>query len=349
MSMRLDAFDYHLPRRLIAQAPLPDRDASRLMVVDRETGRFEHRTFRELPRCLDPGDVLVVNRSRVIPARLRMRRRTGARVELFVTRVIEAREFVALANPIKRTRPGDVLMAEDGAFSCYIIDRHNDREVLVAVAPPHTVDGVLETHGHVPLPPYIDRADEPYDRERYQTVFADEKGSVAAPTAGLHFTDALLDELREKGIEVWSVVLHVSLGTFLPLQSDTVEDNKLCEEHFLIEGVTLESIRRAKDAGRGVVAVGTTAARVLETAWNRGFFEEIDPRKDRAGETDLFIYPGYEFRCVDRLVTNFHLPKSSLLLLVCSFLGTDNTLACYREAVGEKYRFYSYGDAMLIR
>ncbi len=347
--MRLDAFDYHLPESLIAQTPLADRSASRLMVIDRATGRFEHRTFRELPLCLDPGDILVVNRSRVILARLFMRRRTGGRVELFVTRVIEEREFLALAKPIKRTKLGDVLVAEDGAFACSIVARENDREVRVKVEPPHTVDGVLESHGHVPLPPYINRPDEASDRTRYQTVFARENGSVAAPTAGLHFTDALLDELRVKGIDFCSVVLHVNLGTFVPLKRGTVEENKLHGEPFLIEGVTLASIRRAKEAGRRVVAVGTTVTRVLETAWDRGFFEDIDPRRDRAGETDLFIYPGYEFRCVDRLVTNFHLPRSSLLLLVCAFLGTERTLACYKSAIDEEYRFYSYGDAMLIR
>ena len=351
--MHLDAFDYHLPKALIAQAPLDDRTASRLMVIDRASGAFEHATFRDLASYLTPGDVLVVNRSRVIPARLFVRRSSGGRIELLVTRVLDERTFTALANPMRRIRIGETLSSEGGAFACRALAREGEREVRVELTVPHTVHEVLDAHGHVPLPPYIGRVDEPRDRERYQTVFADEKGSVAAPTAGLHFTEDLLSRVRSRGVDVCSVVLHVGLGTFLPLDHEEIEKNKLHAESFSIDRGTLKTIAAAKAEGRGVVAVGTTVARVLETACSRGLLDDADPdagaTADVAGETDLFIYPGYEFTCVDKLITNFHLPRSSLLLLVCAFLGTEKTLACYEAAVRERYRFYSYGDAMLIR
>jgi S-adenosylmethionine:tRNA ribosyltransferase-isomerase len=349
--MRLDAFDYHLPKSLLAQVPLEDRAASRLMLVDRETGAFEHATFRDLPSHLTSDDLLVVNRSRVIPARLFVRRPSGGRIELLVTRVVDEKRFLALANPMRRTKAGEPLAGEGGAFTCRVEARENEREVRVEITSHRNVHAVLEAYGHVPLPPYIERADKASDRERYQTVFASlsEKGSVAAPTAGLHFTESLLSALGAKGVDVRSVVLHVGPGTFLPLEEDVVEENKLPGERFSIDGETLAAVARARSSRRNVVAVGTTVARVLETASARGWLANIDPALQRGGDTDLFIYPEYEFRCVDRLITNFHLPKSSLLLLVCAFLGTEKTLACYEEAVRERYRFYSYGDAMLIR
>jgi S-adenosylmethionine:tRNA ribosyltransferase-isomerase len=349
MAMRLDAFDYHLPKALIAQEPLEDRSSSRLMVVDRATSAFEHAFFRDLPSFVTPGDLLVVNRSRVMRARLFVRRATGARVELFVTRVLDDRRFIALANPMRRTRPGEVLRGENGAFECRILAREGEREVVAEIASPQSIHDVMERYGHVPLPPYIARPDSDSDRDRYQTVFAREVGSVAAPTAGLHFTESLLSSVRSRGIGVESVVLHVGLGTFLPLEDDTVENNTLHSESFSITGATLDAIACCRASGGRVVAVGTTATRVLETIHHAGVFGGDSPRKDFVGETDIFIYPGYEFGCVDCLVTNFHLPMSSLLLLVCAFLGTENTLACYEAAVREKYRFYSYGDAMLIR
>jgi S-adenosylmethionine:tRNA ribosyltransferase-isomerase len=347
--MRLDAFDYHLPKALIAQTPLEDRSSSRLMVVDRATGAFEHAHFRDLPSYLAPGDLVVLNRSRVMRARLFVRRATGARVELFVTRVLDDKRFAALANPMRRTRPGEVLRGEDGAFECRILAREGEREVVAEIASAQTVHDVMESYGHVPLPPYIARPDSDSDRDRYQTVFAREKGSVAAPTAGLHFTHSLLEATRSRGIGVESVVLHVGLGTFLPLDHPEVENNKLHSESFSVNGTTLDAIARAKSSRRGVVAVGTTVTRVLETVARRGVFDRDAPRPDLAGETEVFIYPGYEFGCVGKLITNFHLPMSSLLLLVCAFLGREKTLACYQAAVSEKYRFYSYGDAMLIR
>jgi S-adenosylmethionine:tRNA ribosyltransferase-isomerase len=372
MAMRLDAFDYHLPKSLIAQTPLEDRASSRLMVVNRATGRFEHATFRDLPSFLTPGDLLVVNRSRVVPARLFVRRSSGGRVELLVTRVLDDQHFVALANPMRRTRAGEMLSGENGAYSCSVVARESDREVLVEITSSQNVYDVLDTYGHVPLPPYILRPDAENDRDRYQTVFAEEKGSVAAPTAGLHFTEDLLSRVRSRGIDVCSVVLHVGLGTFLPLDDEVVENNKLHTESFSVSGATLDAVARTRASGRRVAAVGTTATRVLETVSRRGLLDGANagvvdapeprrnggrsraegpgaPREDIAGETDIFIYPGCEFGCVDKLITNFHLPQSSLLLLVCAFLGTEKTLACYEAAVRDKYRFYSYGDAMFIR
>jgi S-adenosylmethionine:tRNA ribosyltransferase-isomerase len=329
------------------------------MVVDRASGAFEHAAFRDLASYLAPGDVVVVNRSRVIPARLFVYRSSGGRIELLVTRVLDEKIFTALANPMRRIRIGETLSGEGGAFACRALAREGEREVRVEVTSPHAVHEVLDAHGHVPLPPYIGRADEPRDRERYQTVFADEKGSVAAPTAGLHFTEDLLTRVRSRGVDVCSLVLHVGLGTFLPLDLDEVEKNRLHAETFSIGGGALRTIAAAKADARSVVAVGTTATRVLETLSRGGHLESADSGPQAAdsgivgktisGETDLFIYPGYEFRCVDKLITNFHLPKSSLLLLVCAFLGREKTLACYEAAVREKYRFYSYGDAMLIR
>ncbi|UCG51120.1 MAG: tRNA preQ1(34) S-adenosylmethionine ribosyltransferase-isomerase QueA [Candidatus Latescibacterota bacterium] len=347
--MRLEAIDYHLPKRLIAQKPLGERNASRLMLVDRDTAHLEHTTFKRLPEFMTRGDVLIVNRSRVIPARLFVRRRSGGRVELLTTKILDKKRFCALANPIRKARVGEVLFGEDGDFTCRVLEREGDREIRVELTTDADVFGVLESCGHVPLPPYIERPDEPADRDRYQTVFAAERGSVAAPTAGLHFTDELLERLEEVGVTVCSLVLHVGLGTFLPLAQDEVEENRLHSEGYSIDGRALRLIADAKSSGRRVVAVGTTVTRVLETVCRNGILDDFDVDREYAGETDLFIYPGFEFRCVDRLITNFHLPRSSLLLLVCAFLGVERTMACYRHAVNANYRFYSYGDAMFIK
>jgi S-adenosylmethionine:tRNA ribosyltransferase-isomerase len=347
--MRLDAFDYELPEPLIAQVPLEDRTASRLMVVDRPGGELQHAFFKDLPEFLDERDVLVVNRSRVVPARLFVQRKTGGRVEILYTRSGEGGAFTALANPIRKLEAGDVLTGGDGAFAFRVLEKMTERELRLEMATPQGILEVLDRYGHTPLPPYIRRPDEPSDRGRYQTVFAEENGSVAAPTAGLHFSDSLVDGLRSAGIRVMSVVLHVGLGTFLPLERDAVEKNVLPGETYSIEGRTARELQEAKEQGKRIVAVGTTVTRVLETAFRRGLFESPDAETTYSGETNLFIYPGVEINFVDRLITNFHLPRSSLLLLVCALLGTDRTLACYREAVARKYRFFSYGDAMLIR
>jgi S-adenosylmethionine:tRNA ribosyltransferase-isomerase len=347
--MRLDAFDYHLPESLIAQQPCDDRSASRLLVVDRPTGGRTHARFRDLVALMDPGNVLVVNRSHVVPARLFVRRASGGRVELLVAKILGEAEFIAIGSPLRKLTAGDTLFGEEGEFSCQIVERRGDREVHVRITSPHRVMQVLESWGHVPLPPYIKRPDQAADRARYQTVFAKEKGSVAAPTAGLHFDDALLRGLEDAGVELRSLALHVGLGTFMPLEDEVVERNVLHSEAYSISGKTLASIHRAKEAGHKVIAVGTTVTRVLETVGRETFYNRYDPSTDYRGETDLFIYPGFEFQVVDQLITNFHLPRSSLLLLVCAFLGREHTMACYREAIDKGYRFYSYGDAMYIR
>ena len=346
--MQLDAFDYHLPEHLIAQEPRVDRSGSRLLVVDRSAPHApDHARFHDIVELVSPGDVIVVNESRVMPARLFAFRETGGQVELLVSEVTSDTEFVAIGSPLKRLKPGDTLQGEGGCFSCEIIERVGGREICVRVTSGGSVMDLLNRHGHMPLPPYITRSDDKTDRERYQTVYARTDGSVAAPTAGLHFDDAVLDALASRGVRVCSVVLHVGLGTFLPLEHDAVEENRLHAERYAVSTATLNAIAQTRRDGGKVIAVGTTTTRVLETLADEIAAGSID--SDRSGATDLFVYPGYDFRVVDGLITNFHLPCSSLLLLVSAFLGREATLQCYREAVEKEYWFYSYGDAMFIR
>jgi S-adenosylmethionine:tRNA ribosyltransferase-isomerase len=363
--MRLEDFDYDLPESLIAQHALPERSASRLMVVNRPGARASsssgaartHVVFRDLPQFLDENDVIVVNRSRVIPARLFVHRATGGKVELLFIRKRNDNEFEAWVRSIARLVPGETLRCRDveggERFEFVFVEQTGDREGVLSLQPRGgealTLEDVFESLGHVPLPPYIRRPDEPGDRERYQTVFAQDNGSVAAPTAGLHFDERLLWELDKRGVLVAPLSLHVGPGTFSPLDDDDVEANRLQSELFEIPLSTVEAIRDARASGRRIVAVGTTVTRALESAWSHGVFDGESPTDGFSGETDLFIYPGYRFKVADRLITNFHLPRSSLLLLVSAFLGREQTLDCYQSAVRKGYRFYSYGDAMLIR
>jgi S-adenosylmethionine:tRNA ribosyltransferase-isomerase len=344
--VRVDEFSYHLPETLIAQEPTGERTASRLMLVTRgSAARPRHEQFSSLPQFLDDGDILVLNRTRVVPARMLLNREDGLAVEVFFVRALNERAFVAWARPLRKLRDADTLRA--GEMSIRFVGRESEREGRFEIeAGSKDVDTLLEAAGHVPLPPYIKRSDEDADRERYQTVFAREKGSVAAPTAGLHFDNELLATIKSRGVDVRELLLHVGPGTFQPLDHDIVEENRLASEAFQIDAATLEAVASAKREGRRVIAVGTTTTRVLETAAQRGWLSP--PFEDRRGETDLFIYPGFEFRAIDGLLTNFHLPRSSLLILVCAFLGTGRTLALYKEAVACQYRYYSYGDAMLI-
>lgn len=356
--MRLEDFDYDLPETLIAQRALADRAASRLMVVDRNDP-FDrarpvraHAVFRDLPDYLDENDILVLNRSRVVPARLLLERETGGVVELLFLGVRGDDRFEAWVRPLARMKEGEVLAGGDARYRFRFLKKTGERSGLIRFEPMDAgsagLENALEEMGHVPLPPYIRRPDEPGDRERYQTVYAREKGSVAAPTAGLHFDEALLDELKRRGVAVVPLVLHVGPGTFSPLDCGEVEANRLQSEMFEIPASTIETLREGREAGKRVVAVGTTVTRALESAGAMGWFDTPPPDHGRAAATNLFVYPGYRFEIVDRLITNFHLPRSSLLLLVCAFLGRERTLACYRTAVETKYRFYSYGDAMLI-
>lgn len=343
--MRLSDFDYDLPPHLIAQVPAGTRDASRLLVLDRAGDPPRHRTFADLPELLTAGDLLVVNRSRVLPARLLGTRAGGGEAEVLLLRPRGGDVWEALVRPARRLRPGtrvDVapgfaVQIEDGAPLAdgrRLVRLHAERGDALAE---------VHRHGHVPLPPYIRRADRPEDRERYQTVYAREPGSVAAPTAGLHFTPALLEALAARGVASAEVVLHVGPGTFRPVQVEDVADHRVPAEPYVVPPEAAAAIARTRAAGGRIVAVGTTTTRVLETAAT-----EAGGVTAGAGETALTITPGFPFRMVDALVTNFHLPRSSLLLLVAAFAGRERVLEAYAEAVQRGYRFYSYGDAMLV-
>lgn len=343
--MKLQDFDYALPEELIAQAPAPDRDRSRMMVVDRGAGSLQDRIFREFPGWLRKGDVLVLNDSKVIPARLFARKTTGAAVEILLLRSREgmsSTRWEAMLRPAKRIKAGTTLHFDGGA-SVRVLERVNDRKWVVEFRADEPFDSFLRRRGQAPLPPYIrrqkDSAQSPEDIERYQTVYARQPGSVAAPTAGLHFTQAVLDEIRGRGIPVATLTLHVGYGTFTPVEVEQIEDHVMDEEYFEIGEETAETIN---SAGR-IVAVGTTSTRVLESvADERGRIHAA------SGATGLYIYPGYRFRRVGALLTNFHLPKSSLFLLTCAFAGRELMFSAYRQAIAERYRFYSYGDCMYI-
>ena len=361
--MLVSDFDYALPPELIAQQALADRAASRLLHLERASGAWQDRGFRELSDLLRPDDLLVLNNTRVFPARL-YGHRSGARaqpvsprnpaakeflkgqVEILLTRQTGEREWQALARPGRKIGVGERLRFGDGGeLEAEVIARGDFGERTLRFAPAEDFFAVVERLGHVPLPPYIARPDAPGDRERYQTVYARERGSVAAPTAGLHFTPEVFESLRARGIETAEVTLHVGLGTFQPVHAERVEDHKMHGEPYSISAPAAEQLNRARAAGRRVVAVGTTTVRTLEHAALGNPEGRIEPG---SREADLFIYPGFAFRVVGALVTNFHLPQSTLLMLVAAFAGREQLLAAYRHAVAERYRFYSYGDCMLI-
>ena len=340
-------FDYPLPPELIAQEPASPRDASRLLNLDRASGRWEDRRFRELPDLLRPGDCLVWNDSRVIPARLLgTLAGDGRAVELLLLRERAEGRWEAMVRPGRRCRPGVRLELAGGAARAVVLGRTGRGTRVLDIDAAGSVLDLLERHGLPPLPPYIERhaAPKPEDWQRYQTVYARDPGSVAAPTAGLHFTPELIERLRARGVEIHAVTLHVGPATFRPLAGHTVEEHRVEAERVTIPGETAEAVSRAKAAGRRVVAVGTTTTRALEWA----AAERSDGRA-ATGEAHLFIRPGHRFRSVDALVTNFHLPRSTLLVLVSAFAGRELMLAAYAHAVEARYRFYSYGDAMLIQ
>ena len=351
--MNIAEFDYALPEDLIAQYPAEPRDASRLMVVHRRGGSIEHRIFRDIVDYLGPADTLVLNRTRVMPARLRgVRPETGGRVEVVLVREVAPTLWEALLKPGARLASGTRLELEGGALAATVEDGPGPDIRHVRFAGNVDVVRVVEQVGRTPLPPYIRRAPDATDRDRYQTVYAEEYGAVAAPTAGLHFTVPLLDRIRARGTAVVPVLLHVGPGTFQPVRTAAVEDHEMAAEYYRVEAREAETIRRRRSDGR-VVAVGTTAVRTLETMAADGTGGDgasgagSEPRRYE-GRTRCFIYPPHEFRLVDALLTNFHLPKSTLLLLVSAFAGRELIMSAYEEAVREKYRFYSYGDAMLI-
>ena len=337
--MDLAEFDFELPEDLIAQTPLADRAASRMLVVDRARQSWEDRTFRDLPSYLGPGDCLVLNDSRVFPARLYGRRAafTGAVEVLLLRPTAEPNEWEALVHPGKKMRTGERIVFP-GGLEAEVVARRTFGERTLRFHTDRDLFDAFEEIGHVPLPPYIKRHDTTADRERYQTVFARERGSAAAPTAGLHFTPEVLDACRHRGAEIAYVTLHVGLGTFQPIHEDRIEGHRLHSEHYRLTAA--DAARMA--AARRLVAVGTTSVRTLETVAHSGGLRES------SGETDIFIYPGFDFRAAGAMLTNFHLPRTSLLLLVSAFAGRDLILAAYRHAVENRYRFFSYGDCMLI-
>ena len=336
-------FDFHLPPELIAQQPLERRDESRLMVVDRASGTIDHRRFRDLAELIPPGDVLVVNRTRVLRARLLgVRRSSGAPAEILLLKPLGDNRYEAMVSPGGKLKPGRVVDIAPG-FSAEILEVTARRTRVVLLIGDGSLDKLIERHGHVPLPPYIDRPDIAADAERYQTVYAREAGSVAAPTAGLHFTPELLATLAHRRVMRAEIVLHVGAGTFKPVEVEDPAQHVMHEEHYVISDEAAATITDAKRAGGSVWAVGTTSVRTLESAANeRGHIAA------GAGDTAIFIRPPYRFRAVDHLITNFHLPRSTLIMLVAAFAGFDLTMHAYREAIAERYRFYSYGDAMVV-
>ena len=339
--MKLSDFSYHLPEELIAQTPLAQRSASRLLVVDRNTGEYNDRHFDDILDYFQAGDCLIVNDSRVIPARLQAKRPTGGAVEIFLLRPYGENRWECLVKPGRNAREGQILLLGDLTATVEAVTEEGNRVIAFSCETGDVTDR-LKALGEVPLPPYIH--EKLADAERYQTVYSKEEGSVAAPTAGLHFTPELLEKLREKGVNIASVTLHVGLGTFRPVKVEDPTTHKMHSEYYILPKETADLINRTKEAGGRVTAVGTTATRVLETAGRKGL-----PLVPDSGETDIFIYPGFEFRVIDRLITNFHLPESTLIMLVSAFSKREYILAAYEHAVEERYRFFSFGDAMFLK
>ncbi|PYZ99859.1 tRNA preQ1(34) S-adenosylmethionine ribosyltransferase-isomerase QueA [Gammaproteobacteria bacterium 2W06] len=338
--MQVSDFNYELPTHLIASEPLPNRTDSRLLVLDPATGGITDRQFPAIRDYLQPGDLLVVNDTRVLPARLYGHKASGGQVEILLERLTGEGEALAQLRANKTPAIPSTLTLE-GDLSVEVVAREGDFFRL-RFAGDEPLPVLLERHGHMPLPPYIKRADRPDDRQRYQTVFAERPGAVAAPTAGLHFDEPLLKALRSDGIETATLTLHVGAGTFQPIRTDSLEDHRMHAEWLLVPAGVCEAVARTRARGGRVVAVGTTVVRALESAAQTG---ELQPFE---GETEIFVYPGFQFQVIDGLITNFHLPGSTLVMLVSALAGRESILAAYRHAVEAEYRFFSYGDAMLI-
>ena len=346
--MQVADFHFDLPEELIAKAPKSERSSSRLMCVDGNSGKVEHRVFAEILDRVEAGDLLIFNNTRVIPARLFGQKESGGKVEILVERILDEHSVLAHVRANKSPKPGNVLILED-EVRAEMMGRHDDLFELKFLGE-ESVLSALERKGHMPLPPYIDRPDTEDDRERYQTVYNEKPGAVAAPTAGLHFTDELLEQLRNKGVNTEFVTLHVGAGTFQSIRVDNVTEHNMHSEYAEVPEHVVAAIRKTKAAGKRVIAVGTTSVRSIESAaWKSkmetGKFEQLQSLCD---ETDIFIYPGFEFKVVDAMITNFHLPESTLIMLVSAFAGKEHILSAYNEAINEKYRFFSYGDAMFL-
>ena len=338
-------FSFELPEQLIARYPQPERSASRLLKLNRHTGELNHQHFTDILCALNPGDLLVFNNTRVIPARLFGQKASGGKVEVLVERLLDEKRFLAHVRASKAPKPGSLLILEDDAE---VLMRQRQGELFeLEVIGDEPVLAMLERLGHMPLPPYIDRPDAASDRERYQTVYNQKPGAVAAPTAGLHFDQPLLDALQAKGVEFAFVTLHVGAGTFQPVRVDNVLEHKMHAEYIEVPAEVVNKVHACKARGNKVIAVGTTSVRSLESAAQFAKAQQL-PLQPYAGDTRIFIYPGYQFEVVDGLITNFHLPESTLIMLVSAFSSRDFVMHAYQTAIAEQYRFYSYGDAMLL-
>ena len=340
--MKVSDFNYNLPKELIAQVPIKDRDQSRLMVLDRKNKTIEHKIFKDIIDYLEPGDCLVRNNTKVIPARLYgVKEETGANVEFLLLKRVDGDIWEVMVKPGRKLMPGVRVEFGNGLLKAEILEKFEDGNRKVKFEYNGIFNEILNEIGLMPLPPYIH--EKLKEKDRYQTVYAKYEGSAAAPTAGLHFTDELFKKLKEKGVEVANVTLHVGIGTFRPVKLENIEEHDMHSEHFYIKAEDAEKINKAKREGHRVIAVGTTSCRVLESvADDNGYVKEVE------GDTNIFIYPGYKFKCLDALITNFHLPESTLIMLVSALAGKDFIMQAYEEAVKEQYKFFSFGDAMFI-
>jgi len=341
--VKVSDFGYELPEELIAQHPYDKRDEARLMVLDKETQTIEHKVFKDIYDYFEPGDCLVINNTKVIPARLLGKKDTGAKVEFLLLKRIENDIWEVMVRPGNKLKPGAKAIFGDGLLTGEILEVLDGGNRKVKFYYDGIFNEILDQIGLMPLPPYITKADKK-DNEKYQTVYAKYEGSAAAPTAGLHFTEELLEKLKQKGVVIANVTLHVGIGTFRPVKVENVEDHEMHSEHYYIKEEDAEKINKAKREGHRIIACGTTSCRTLESiADENGFVKACE------GDTNIFIYPGYKFKCLDWLITNFHLPESTLIMLVSSLAGKDFIMKAYKEAVDKKYKFFSFGDAMLIK
>ena len=341
--MKVSDFYFELPEELIAQYPLEKRDSSRLMVLDKKTGEIEHRKFHDILEYLNEGDTLVLNNTRVLPARLiGEKEETGGKIEFLLLKRIEGDKWECLAKPGRKAKVGTVFTFGEGKLKAIVREIGEEGNRIIEFKYDGIFEQVLDELGQMPLPPYIHEKLE--DKERYQTVYSKEKGSAAAPTAGLHFTEELLKEIKDKGVNIAYLTLHVGLGTFRPVKVDDVNNHVMHSEYYHLDKENAEIINKTKEAGKRVIAVGTTSSRTLETIG-----DENGRVREQSGWTDIFIYPGYKFKIVDNLITNFHLPESTLIMLVSALAGQDNIMNAYNTAVKEKYRFFSFGDSMFIK
>ena len=339
---KLEDFAYELPEKLIAHYPTKQRTDSRLFCLNKATGAIQHKKFKDILNFINPGDLLVLNNTQVIPARLFAKKTTGGKVEILIEKIVDKKRISAQLKSSKSLKLGTILILETGVSLEIIARTGNIFELVFLIEPNTSILELLNKIGHIPLPPYIQRADELFDWERYQTVFASSPGAIAAPTAGLHFDEDLLTQLKARGVNIAYITLHVGSGTFQPIRSERLEDHRMHNEHVTVSKTVCEQISLTKQNNKRIIAVGTTVVRSLETATLNS---EIKPF---VGSTDLFIYPGFNFRCIDVIITNFHLPRSTLLMLVCAFAGYERVMQSYYEAIKQNYRFFSYGDAMWI-